>query len=296
MKISVYDIITDRVIAALEAGVVPWRKPWASSSAGMPRNLKSGTCYRGINIFILAAAGFGSPYWVTFNQAKALGGSVRKGAKGTPVVFWKWLEKDQIDPESGEKVTDRFPMLRYYTVFNVEQCDGLTVPTTDAVPAPADTTDVRAAAAIVASMPQRPAIEHGGDRASYSPMRDAIRMPVADVFTSQASYFGTLFHEMVHSTGHESRLGRPGITDPIVFGSESYSREELVAEMGAAFLAARAGISDDAQLANSAAYVQGWLTSLKNDRKLVVTAAAQAQKAADFILGGLAIADDSADA
>lgn len=272
-----YDIITERIVAQLEAGTVPWRKPW-NGTAGMPKNLKSGKDYRGINVFLLHSLGYESPYFLTFKQAKDRGGHVSKGEKGCPVVFWKLLDVD----EAGETITTRrVPMLRYYTVFNAAQCEGINAPTIDVPERKHE--PVQAAQATVEAMPHPPGIVHGYTGAAYSPRTDIVRMPKPGRFESSEAYYKTLFHELTHSTGHSSRLDRNVDLKLAAFGSPDYSREELVAEMGAAFLCGDAGILD-AQIEQSAAYIAGWLKALRNDRKLVVTAAAQAQKATDFIL------------
>ncbi len=274
MKNEVYERITDRITALLTAGTVPWHKPWKATT-GLPRNLVSKKPYRGINAFLLLAMSYESPFWLTFRQATALGGCVRKGEKACPVVFWKQLK---IEDKESDK-TKRIPLLRYYHVFNVAQCDGLkansvTEPTRDGGTKPE---------AIVANMPQPPAVKHGMTRASYSLYEDHVGMPDRNRFTGEAEYYATLFHELVHSTGHEKRLSRATIRESNGFGSDPYCREELVAEMGAAFLCGEAEIVERI-VENSAAYIQNWLTRLQNDKTLIVQAAAQAQKAADFIL------------
>ncbi len=271
---KVYDVITDRVIEKLQAGTIPWEKPWGGK-AGMPQNLKSGKAYRGINVFLLHCLGYESPFFVTFKQCKERGGHVRKGEKGCPVVFWKWL-----DVEDDGK-SRRVPMLRYYTVFNTGQCEGIDTPTIDAPERHHE--PIRVAQATVEAMPNPPGVVHGYTSAAYSPTTDIVRMPKPERFDSSEAYYSTLFHELTHSTGHTDRLGRKGIMDTVMFGSSDYSREELVAEMGASFLCGEAGILEPC-IDRSSAYIAGWLKALKNDRKLVVTAAAQAQKAADYIL------------
>lgn len=289
---SVYSVITERIVALLEKGTIPWQKPWAASAGGgdsLPRNLVSRKPYRGVNVFLLHAMSYGCPFWLTFGQAQALGGNVRKGEKATPVVFWKWLDVESTErDENGQRRNERVPMLRYYSVFNVAQCDGIEAP----APQGSDTTKrthtpIEAAEQIVANMPKRPVIAHGGDRACYWPGADRVDMPQAAAFQSGESYYDVLFHELTHATGHASRLGRKGVAGSdgewSAFGSTPYAREELVAEMGAAFLCGQAGIVERT-LQNSAAYIAGWLERLRNDPKLVVIAAAQAQKAADFIL------------
>ncbi len=286
----VYDVITERIIAQLEKGTVPWRRPW-NARAGMPKNLASGKEYRGINPFLLHSLGYESPYFVTFKQAKARGGHVSKGEKGCPVVFWRWFApKRQPEPDTPDCHFARrdkdgrviLPMLRYYTVFNVAQCEGIEAPVLD-VPE-RDHTPIEAAEGIAAAMTNAPTVRSHSRKASYDPVSDTVSMPRPEVFESGEGYYATLFHELTHSTGHASRLNRKGITEVIRLGSPTYTREELVAEMGAAFLCGEAGILET-QFDQSAAYIDGWLGQLRKDTKLVVVAAAQAQKAADYILG-----------
>lgn len=279
---KVYEIITDRITKQLEQGNIPWRKPW-KGEAHAPRNFVSKKAYRGINLFLLNADNrFTSPYWLTFKQCTDLGGKVTKGEKAAPVIFWKWLDVDEKD-ESGTKA-GRVPMLRYYSVFNVEQCTGLTLP----VKAPETLLDfnpIEAAEAIVKGYSTAPEIkETEKARAYYSPGLDYINMPVRSTFHSVEEFYSTLFHELTHSTGHEKRLKREGIIGMHFFGDAVYSREELVAEFGAAFLCGHAGI-ENVTLDNSAAYIQSWLKVLKNNKQWLVIAAAQAQKAAEYILG-----------
>lgn len=281
MKNTVYDIITERVLGLLQQGKVPWHKPWVSRGSSFPKNLHSGKAYQGLNIFLLHAAEFASPYWLTFNQALERGGCVRKGEKAMPVVFWKWLEPDAHQKAAGQK---RIPMLRYYSVFNVEQCDGIEYPKPEVKTF--EFTPIEQAERIVAGMPKAPVIKIGGDKAFYRPSTDLVGMPPHDRFERPEGFYDTLFHELTHATGHESRLNRKGVADKgehSQFGSDPYAREELVAEMGAAFLCGTCGIVDRT-IDNSAAYIGSWLERLKSDSKLVVTAAAQAQRAADYIL------------
>ena len=277
MARSVYDIITDRIIEKLETGTVPWQKPW-NAEAGQPRNIR-GTVYRGVNVFLLGCQGYESPYWLTFRQARELGGSVRRGERGSPVVFWKWNERAH-ESADGEARTLRSPILRYYTVFNAAQCEGIPVPKLEQphrVHEP-----IGECEAIVAGYPSAPTIRHGGGAAFYVPAFDAVTLPVPEAFESGEAYYATLFHELGHSTGHRSRLARDGVVNVARFASHAYSCEELVAEMTAAFLSARCGI--ERTLDNSAAYIAGWLRVLRRDARMVVVAGAQAQKAAEWIL------------
>jgi antirestriction protein ArdC len=243
---------------------------------GLPRNLITQKPYRGINPFLLMTAGYESPHWLTFRQAIQLGGSVKKGEKACPVVFWKQLQVT--DNASGEP--EKIPLLRLYSVFNVAQCEGLkNVPVVEE-----SAFAVTEAREIVAKMPQPPIIKHGMSHAYYTPVNDMVGMPELKRFDTEDSYHASLFHELCHCTGHEKRLNRTSITERNGFGSNPYCKEELVAELGSAFLCGQAGIMEQT-IDSSAAYLQGWLKQLKDDRTLIVYAAAQAQKAADFILG-----------
>lgn len=291
---DIYQEITDTVIAALEAGTVPWHKPWASTgqAGAFPTSIGSGKPYRGVNLFLLGltaqAKGYTSPYWGTFNAIKERGGMVRKGEKGTLVTFWKRLVVDTTPDERAAGRGDKkaIPMLRHYCVFNAEQAEGL--PEKYSAPVEVDLTGfdpIAEAEAIVAGYQSAPIIKEGGfDGAWYSPARDLVSMPARSDFDGPEEWYSTLFHELGHSTGHKDRLARPSLLESHRFGDESYSREELVAEMTAAMLSTVAGI-DQRTVPNSAAYIAGWLKALKNDPKLVVQAGGQAQRAADHILG-----------
>ncbi len=276
MNITAYERITERIISLLEQGTVPWHKPWQVKT-GLPRNFVTQKPYRGINVFLLTAMSYESPFWLTCRQANQLGGQVRKGEKACPVVFWKRMETE--DAESAEP-QKKPPLLRLYHVFNLVQCDGLkeapaTENSTFAATKPAD---------IVAKMPEPPAIKHGMAKAFYSPSDDCIGMPERERFNGEAGYYATLFHELVHSTGHEKRLKRASIIEHNGYGSDQYCKEELIAELGSAFLCGYADIVERT-IDNSAAYLEGWLKQLQSDRTLIVSAAAQAQKAVDYMLG-----------
>ena len=275
MNTKSYDRITERIVSLLEQGTVPWHKPWQVKT-GMPRNLITQKPYRGINTFLLMCQGYESPNWLTFRQAMQLGGNVKKGEKSCPVVFWKPMEVK--DEQSGK--VEKIPFLRLYHVFNITQCEGLkNVPKADeSVFAPT------APGEIVAGMPQPPVLKHGMTKAYYSPSQDIVGMPEKKHFETEDAYHATLFHELVHSTGHDSRLKRQSITERNGYGSDPYCKEELIAELGSAFLCGHSGIVERT-IDSSAAYLDNWLTQLKRDRTLIVYAAAQAQKAADFILG-----------
>src|SRR6266849_1377759 len=274
---SVYEIVTEQVIKQLESGVAPWRKPWHTLP---PANLISKKPYRGINVFLMALAGYGSQYWLTYRQAQALGGNVRKGEHGTKIVFWKF-DKFETETADGKTEERRSAFLRYYTFFKLEQTEGL-----KALLALPPASPIESAEEIAKGMPNPPAFEQDS-RAAYIPSKDTVTMPSRTAFQSQAEYYSTLFHELTHSTGHAKRLGREGIEKIQPFGSEDYSKEELVAEMGSAMLCGIVGI-EQATISNSAAYLNSWIKRLKADSRLVVSAASAAQKAADYIRGASA--------
>lgn len=292
-KASVYEIVTGRIIEQLEralageGGCIPWRKPW-NAKAEWPRNLISGKPYQGINVFLLSSQRYESPYWLTFKQAADRGATVRKGEKSTPVIFWSFVEKEEEQPD-GTLKKGRVGFLRYYSVFNVSQIDGLKdVPAPEAVEIDEDEA-LKAAAGIVAAMPNRPEIKHGFTQACYVPSCDEVRMPSQASFHQASGYFATLFHELTHSTLHESRVNRK--VQP--YELEERSKEELCAEIGASFLCAAAGIEGAELEENTTAYIQSWLKALRNDPKMVILAAAQAQKSTDFILGNGAAQEEA---
>jgi antirestriction protein ArdC len=306
---DIYQGITDRITAlSLSENKLIWRKTWKATDGGSmyPRSVATGKLYRGINPWLLWGSalenGYQSSYWATYDQwatqAKAvkegkrwvhpegLDFGVRKGEKATKIVFWTKLSKEVIDEVTGKKSTKRFFILREFSVFNQDQVHQVSLPKKFQ---PTEVDDqpvfnpIEEAEAIAAGYTEVP-IGYGGDRAYYSPGGDRIQMPERIAFTTPEEYYSTLFHEMGHSTGHQSRLARPDLMEMHRFGDESYSKEELVAEMTAAMLAGMAGI-ENVTINNSAAYLQGWLSKLQSEPKLLVQAAAQAQKAADWILG-----------
>jgi antirestriction protein ArdC len=274
---KIYQFVTERIIAALEKGVIPWRKSWSGGDSA-PVNYKSKKEYRGVNVLMLLCSGYVSPKWLTFKQAVEAGGRVIAGEKGTPVVFWNFIEKPTDEPGRTRKI----PFLKYYTVFNLSQCEGI-----EDTAAPVEPVkpfeQIERAVRIVGGMPNPPTVTGGASRAAYRPSTDTVIMPQGCNFDSEPEYYSTLFHELVHSTGHKSRLDREGVAGGGFYGSQLYSKEELVAEMGAAFLCAEAGISNEV-IDNQAAYIDGWLSQLRKDRKLLIQAAGKAQLAADYIL------------
>lgn len=273
---DIYQQVTDRIIAMLQDGICPWKRDW-SASPFTPRNW-NGRPYRGINWLLLGSLDYPTPVFLTYKQARALGGTVRKGERGHMVTFWKFFEVR----DDGTAEDRRIPMLRHYTVFNVAQCDGL-----PELPAPAEREfcPVAAAEAVVQDMPQRPDIreEDTRGRCFYRPSTDTVHMAPRRSFLSNEGWYSTLFHELAHATGHKSRLDRAGIAETASFGSETYSREELVAELAAANVCAEIGISEPV-IENQAAYIQSWLKALQDDPKALIWAAGKAARAADWIL------------
>jgi len=289
---DVYTRITQRIIDQLEEGTVPWQKPWRIS---LPKNFVSKKTYRGINLLMLAFAGYSSSCWATFKQIKRAGGSVNKGEKATPVVYWNWVPskrsrnvEDKKEPSAaneepkGHSAEVHVPFLRYYHVFNLEQTSGIDLPEEEQE---TEFEPIKACEKLVSGMPDQPPINFdGGGRAFYRPITDSVHLPRPSSFKSAEEYYSCLFHELIHSTGHKTRLARDGVVGNNHFGTEKYSKEELVAEIGASFLSGMSGI-EKATIDNSASYISGWLKALKDDRKLVVVAAAQSQKAVDYIKG-----------
>ncbi len=271
-----YEVITNRIIELLEQGTVPWQKSWGGEQAH-PRNLVSDKKYQGINAFLLGSASYDSPYWLTYRQARDRGGHVKKGEKGLPCVFWKWLETEDKQTKKHKKV----PMLKHYTVFNVTQCGNVNYPTLDSQLQEHE--PIERCEKVVHEMPNPPNFDWNTTLASYQPSTDTLRISPLNKFDSPEAYYSVLFHELVHSTGHNSRLDRPSMSNKIVYGSRTYSNEELLAEMGASFLCGHTGIENEV-IDNSAAYIQGWLTKLRAHNTLIVKVAGQAQKAADHIL------------
>lgn len=236
--------------------------------------------------FTAQIKGFSSPFWLTFKQAKDLKGSVKKGEKGTPITFWgkKTTEKAEGEEEGGEEEEHSFIYCRVYYVFNVEQCENIPA---DKIPAPEEMKKfdpVLLAEEIMKNYTDCPKIQYEEQAAYYNPRGDFINMPKKETFVSEELYYSTLFHESGHSTGHKDRLNRAGVAQASFFGSHDYSKEELVAEMTASFLCSEAGIFTPRIRAHNAAYLQDWLKALRSDKQMLIIAAQQAQKAADYIL------------
>src|SRR5262245_50190857 len=287
---DVYGIVTERILNQLEAGTVPWRRPWRIMDDGWGhRNLESKRAYRGINQLLLQLTEYEQPWWVTFAGAKRLGGSLMKDEKSTLVTFFKILEpkneaKRTKRTKKGEPKKERgIPLLRYYKVFNVEQCEGLDEHVPEPEPEPETVFDpVARCERIVSEYPApAPPVKHGGNEAFYSPTSDVVGIPKREAFDGAEPYYAVLFHELTHSTGHQKRLKRP--LDGGVMRSESYSKEELIAEIGATMLCAVGDLEPDYE--TRSAYLDSWRSALTRDKRLIVGAANKAQHAADYILG-----------
>jgi antirestriction protein ArdC len=270
----------------LEEGKSPWKKTWSASDA--PKNLTTKIPYRGVNVWMLLSSPFAStPYWLTWKQVMTLKGRVKaEEAKNYEiVVFWKQLKYKKM--VGGVEEEDSFPMLRYSRVYNLGQCEFSPETLAKIVPSTKinDFTPLERCETIVSGYKDCPDIRFGGDRAFYSPLMDLIQMPNKVDFQTSENYYSVLFHEMGHSTGSQSRLKRFKANETSIFGGETYSKEELVAEMTSSFLCAEANIENNT-IENSVAYLAGWLKAIKNsDKNFVLSAASKAQYAAEYILG-----------
>ncbi|MDX9744503.1 MAG: zincin-like metallopeptidase domain-containing protein [Arcobacteraceae bacterium] len=275
---NIYEIITNKIIEKLEEGTTPWHKAWATTQT--PFNYATGKDYRGINTLLLA--GYDDPRFMTFNQVKTLKGSIKKGAKSQIIVFWSTISKSNNNIETdeiNEEDETKF-VLKYYNVFNAQDIEGIDFPKIEITN---NNTKIEDAEQLAnAYLSQIKSFNHGGDRAYYSPSLDHIQMPKFERFESSEEYYSTLFHEIAHSTGHETRLNRKGVTESKKFGSHDYSYEELIAEISSAFLCNFVKIENTFD--NSAAYIHGWSKALKDNKKMIILAASQAQKVSDYIL------------
>ena len=272
---DIYQEVTDRIIAQLDQGVIPWHKPWIASSNAQSISHVTGKPYSLLNQMILGRPG----EYLTFKQCEAEGGKIRKGEKSSMVVFWKFIEQE--DEETHEK--KQVPFLRYYNVFHIDQCEGIKAKHAKPLYHPAQPDVI--ADQIIAHYLQTSGVtlhHQEGDRAFYRPSTDSVTLPLLAQFKNTAEYYSTAFHELTHSTGHESRLNR--LSKTAFFGSEAYSKEELIAEIGAAALTNHVGLETASSFRNSAAYIQNWLSVLQNDKRFIISAAGKAEKAVDLIL------------
>ena len=276
---NVYDMVTERIIAELEKGSIPWEKPWTGVRSGA-YNRVSKKAYSLLNQMLLKHTG----EYATFKQWTDLGGHIKKGEKSEMVVFWKIFEKEETNSDTGEKEVQKIPMLRYYNVFHISQVEGvepLAIPFRDVEP-------IEEADKVIADYVARENIEFtecASNEAYYSPSRDCVVVPMKEQYKLINEYYSTTFHELTHSTGHKNRLDRLKSGQNAAFGSENYSKEELVAEIGSASIMNLLGIETKKTFRNSAAYIQNWLQVLKNDSKFIVSAAGRAEKAVNYIMG-----------
>ena len=280
---NLYETVTNTILEALKRGVIPWRKPW-DSSVSLPVNAISNRAYRGVNTFLLSLSPYTDHRWLTFKQVQEKGGRVRPGERSTMVVFWKRWEPARSDQDPEDTPKPHAPLLRYFNVFNAEQVEGLELPELYRPESRSEHQRIECADLLIETMTDRPKIREGGKAAWYRPADDLINIPPLAKFHTPDAYYATLFHELGHATGHEKRLNRSGVTQAIQFGSGEYSKEELVAELTSAFCCATVSL-DNSLVEDSASYIDGWLSVLRGDHKAVVIAAAQAQRAADFIRG-----------
>lgn len=273
MKKTVYDIITDRLLTAVESGTNPFRKPWSGTG---PQNLITKKNYRGINWLMTMSTRFTSPYWLSFKQANDLNGKIKAGSKGTPIVLWKFFKN--VKEDGAETEETKGVMIKYYTIFNLEQTEGIKVPET----ATHDHQPIESAELLLKDYyDKNKGLSFGhGEKAYYAPGLDKIVLPEMKYFHTPEGFYSTYFHEAIHSTGHESRLDRLA-GNHARFGNDAYSREELTAEIGAAMLDSFTGIESD--IDNHASYLRSWSKHLRENTKELIFAAQKAQKAVDFI-------------
>ena len=273
---DIYAAVTERIIAQMEQGVIPWQKPWVANGKAISH--ATGKPYSLLNQMLLGRPG----EYLTFKQCQEAGGRIKKDEKSSMVVFWKWIVQE--DEETGEK--KEVPFLRYYNVFHIEQCEGITAKYTTESALPDGASTVEHAQEIIYDYLGRTGVKmlhQEGDRAFYRPSTDEIVLPIRKQFVSTAEYYGTAFHELTHSSGHPSRLNR--LDKVAAFGGAEYSKEELVAEIGAAALVNHVGLETSTSFRNNAAYIQNWLSVLRGDKRFIVSAAGKAEKAVRFILG-----------
>ena len=280
-NINVYEMVTNRIIGELKNGIIPWKKPWFSTKGAVSH--VTGKSYSMLNQFLLDCKG----EWLTFSQAEKEGGRVKKGEKGHFVVFWKFLEKKTGDlDKDGNEIIDRIPFLKYITVFEVDQCEGIKRKY-DLASKTTNTKPDAEAQKVFDSYVTREGIkvDHDGEQAFYRPSTDSITLPNINRFARVAEYYSTAFHEAIHSTGSAKRLNRDGVVSLTFFGSHDYSKEELIAELGASMTLNRLGMETADSFKNNTAYIRNWLKKLESDPKFIVNASGKAEKAVKFLFG-----------
>ena len=277
MKKDIYEMVTNRIIEQLEKGYIPWQKPWTGVHDGAYNRINNKP-YSLLNQMLLSKTG----EYASFKQWTELGGHIRKGEKAEIVTFWK-IQRIEEENEDGEKIIKQLPLLRYYNVFHISQVEGVEPKSIDLN----ELQPIEEAERIKTEYMQREHIkilEKVTDKAFYSPSLDYIQVPCKEQYQNIEEFYSTLFHEMTHSTGHKVRLDRLEESSKAHFGSESYSKEELVAEIGSATLVNMLGIETSKSFKNSTAYIQSWLRVLKNDKKFIISASSRAEKAVKYIL------------
>ena len=283
MSKQITEIITDRIISSLEQGQIPWKKTWVNE----PQNAISKKPYRGINRLLLSMTDFSSPYFLTYRQAQNLGGHIKKGSHGIPIVFWQIVKPSTAKKNEEDdmvEVSERtVPFMKYYTVFNLSQTEGIEL--VKFTEHKRDFKPLETCEQIVKGYKASPIILHQGFQPCYIPSTDTVEIPICENFNTSEDYYSTLFHELSHSTGHKKRLNRKEVVESNFFGGTEYATEELVAEIGASFLCSYAGI-ENKTIDNSTAYIQNWLKVLNDDRKMVINAASRAERSMAYILGG----------
>lgn len=279
-NINVYEMVTNRIINELKNGIIPWRKPWYSTNGAVSH--VTGKGYSMLNQFLLGCGG----EWLTFSQAEKEGGKVKKGEKGKFVVFWKFLDKKtgELDAD-GEEIIEHIPFLKYITVFEVGQCENIkrkfdVVKETNTEP---NAEAQKLFDAYIAREGIK--VDNDGEQAFYRPSTDSITLPNIKRFEKVSEYYSTAFHEAIHSTGAKNRLNREGVVSLTFFGSHDYSKEELIAELGASMTLNRIGMETVESFTNSTAYIQNWLKKLESDPKFIVNASGKAEKAVKFLFG-----------
>ena len=273
MKNKVYEIITNRIIEGLQTKKT-WLKGWISQ---MPKNAITKKTYSGINLLLLSLNDYSSPYFLTYKQARQLKGYVKKGEKATIIIYWK-IKETEATLETGEIKKEAIPILRYYKVFNIEQCEGIKIKEDKEEFNPIEKCEV-----IISEYKDKPEIKQG-QQSCYINTLDLIRIPDKNVFLNKEEYYSVLFHELTHSTGNEKRLNREGVAKAVNFGSDKYSKEELIAELGNAFLCATGGIANKV-IDNQQAYINNWIDVFRKDKKILIQASRQAQRSTDYIIG-----------
>jgi antirestriction protein ArdC len=288
---DLYQEVNYKIISMLEQGVAPWRRTW--STYGLAKNYATGHVYTGINFIMMNNTLHPIPFFMTLNQVRTMGGKLKKGAKADKVIYFNVVYKDQnnrvVNKDEATHLYNigievkTLKFIKYYNVFNISDVEGIELEISEIQLKPNEKIDK--CESIVANMPKCPEIKHIDSKgAFYSPGLDIVNMPQIEQFESTEAYYATLFHELIHSTGHVSRLGREEVMNPHTFGSKAYSREELVAEMGASFISSSVQIDFDKIFENNVAYLAGWLKVLKEDSKFIFKVASEAQKGVDFIL------------